>query len=233
MKRMAVLLVVTIAGGWQISAAEAQVQLERKFVEGTSYKNNVDIQSIQSLKINGMDIDTNVTQYMTIVSSIGTRGGDGRLKIEHKMDSLRVQMMIPQLGDIKFDSANPDATTESLLTPILKAAAKASWSTVLDKNNLVVAVTGRDEAFNTLDDNLKKLVQGQYEPEYLKDAAQKEAARIPATPVKPDDTWEQSEVMRIDATQILTFLKSYTYRGPEMYNGKMLDRIDVKCLEVK
>lgn len=233
MKRATILMMSVLSVGWQFSTAQAEVKLERKFAPGSSYKNVVEVQSIQTLKLNNMDIDTNVSQTIVIETTVGDRAGDGQLQIEHKIGSLRAQMTIPNLGEIKFDSTKPDEATDSPLTPIFKATANSTWQTILNKDNEIVEVKGRDDLLNGLDENLKQFVKGQFDKEYLTEAARKEAARIPAKSVEIDDTWEQSEAMRVDSSQVLTFDKTYTYRGTETYNGKELDRIDVKATAIK
>ncbi|MDA0831926.1 MAG: DUF6263 family protein [Planctomycetota bacterium] len=233
MKISTVLTVSMLAIGWQVSTAHAADKLERKFAEGTAYKNSVEVQSIQSLKLNDMDIDTNVSQTLVIETSIGSRGGDGQLPLDHKIVSLRTQMKIPNLGEISFDSAKPNEATDSPLTPIFKATANSTWQTIIGKDNEVVSVKGRDDILNELDDGLKQLVKGQFDSEYLTAASRQEAARIPANPVEVDDAWDLTQTLRVDGSQTLTFEKTYTYKGIESYNGKDLARIDVKATSIK
>lgn len=215
------------------AVAHAQTQLVRKYKDGESYSTSVDVISKQTMNILGMNQETSSQQNMVIKSQVGRRGADGQLRVDHKVDAMQVELKVPVLGEIKFDSAKPDSATESPITPLLKAGAKGSWTEVLDKDNRVVAIEGREKALEGVPDELKERAKAQIDPAYLKEAANRQIDRIPSKPLKPNDSWEQTETMRIDGGQTLTFKKTYTYKGPETVQGVAVDRIDVKATEVK
>lgn len=233
MKPATIFFACLVAIGGQFRTVDAQVTLEQKLPENTTYTSVVETQMIQTLTLNEMDIDTNVSQTMTIENQSGERGADGQLRIDHKVTGLRTQMTIPNLGEISFDSTKPDEATDNVLTPILKATANSAWHTIYDKNNAVVAVKGRDESLEGIDENLKNFVKGQLDSDYLTEAAKIEMSRIPGEPVAVDESWELTHALRVDSSQVLTFDKKYTYRGQEEFNGKMLDRIDVEATGIK
>jgi len=215
------------------SMASAQVTLQRKFVEGAQYSRSIDVRSKQTMSIQGMNLDSSSQQNMVVRSTVGKRDADGVLRVENRVETMQQQIKAPGLGEVSFDSVNPDKTAESVLTPLLKAAAQATWTLVLDRKDQVVAVEGKDKAFEGLDAKLREAVKGTNDPEYLKQAATLEFLRVPVTPLKVGDTWEQSEPMRLDSAQSLTFKKKYTYKGVVEKDGRKLHQIDVEATEVK
>ncbi len=215
------------------SMASAQVTLQRKFVEGSQYARSVDVRSKQTMSIQGMNLESSSQQNMVVRSTIGRRDADGVLRVENRVESMQQQIKAPGLGEVSFDSVNPEKATESVLTPLLKAASQASWTLVLDRENQVVAVEGKDKAFAGLDEKLRDAVKGTNDPEYLKQATALEFSRVPSKPLKVGDTWEQTAPLRLDSAQSLTFKKKYTYKGIVEKEGRQLHQIDVEATDVK
>lgn len=215
------------------AVALAQVKLEHKQVEGATYAGSVDISTKQTMSILGMNQESSSQNNIVVRTKNGKREADGTLRSESKVEALQAQIKAPGLGEISFDSAKPDKAPDSPLTPIFKASAAGSWTTVYGKDGKVTAVEGRDKSYESLDPALRERVKSQYAPEYLKEVANKQLERIPSKPLNVGDSWETVEPMKIDAAQTLTFTRKYTYQGEVEKDGKKVDSIKVVSTAVK
>ena len=104
---------------------------------------------------------------------------------------------------------------------------------VLDRENRVLRVEGREKAFEGLDQAIRDTFKAALDPAHLKQAAQLEMDRIPGKPVKVGDSWEQTETMRLEGGQSLVFQRKYTYKGEVEEGGKKVHKIDVVATEAK
>lgn len=229
---MRMMAAVGLAVGVLASTASAQVTLARKYVEGATTSRSVDTSTKQTLVIAGMNVETSSQQNMVVSATNGKRNAAGELSVDYKVDSLQQSLKAPGLGEVQFDSANPDKATESPLTPLFKAASQATWTMTLDRENRVTSVAGRDKAFESLDEKLRDAVKSSFDPAKLKAAAQVELDRIPVKAVKVGDSWEQDEVQSLEGGQSLTLRKKYTYRGEMDQGGRKLHQIDVVLTKV-
>jgi hypothetical protein len=212
---------------------DAQVTLTKKLAENTAYATANRQKVTQSMTIAGMKQDTSSEQNSVVRNRIGKRDADGSVTVISDIRQLQAQLKIPTIGDITFDSVNPDKATESPLTPLLKAVATMEWKSTFDRNNSVTTIAGQDKSLESLDGALRDGVKRRYEPEYLRTAANDLLNRIPTKPIKVGESWEQTSTIRLDSAQSLTFTRKYTYRGTVNQDGKTLDKIDVLTTAVK
>ncbi|MFM9114635.1 MAG: DUF6263 family protein [Planctomycetota bacterium] len=212
---------------------DAQVTLTKKLPENTAYATANRQKVTQAMTIAGMKQDTSSEQNSVVRNRIGKRDPDGSVTVISDIRQLQAQLKIPTIGDVTFDSVNPDKATESPLTPLLKAVATMEWKSTYDRNHSVTSVNGHDKALESLDGPLRDGVKKRYEPDYLRSIANDALNRIPTKPIKVGDSWEQTSIVRLDSAQSLTFTKKYTYRGTVNQEGKTLDKIEVSTTAVK
>ncbi|MEY4177179.1 MAG: hypothetical protein RLY70_753 [Planctomycetota bacterium] len=215
-----------------VAPASAQVTISRKYVEGEERAQSVDVLTKQSLTINGANIETSSQQNMVVRAKVGRRNAAGELPVEYAVESLQQTIKAPGLGEVSFDSVNPDKASESDITPLLKAAAQAKWVMTLDREDRVLSVLGREKAFEGLDDKQRETLKALLDPELLKKQAQEELDRVPSRPLKAGETWELEETRRLDGGQSLTFTRRYCYVGETEQDGTKLHRIDVTASKV-
>ena len=213
--------------------AQAPVSLIRKLPENSAFATATRQKVMQTMMVAGMKQDTSSEQTAVVRTRIGKRAADGSISVNTDFKQLQMQLKIPTLGDVTFDSVNPDKATDSPLTPLLKAISSMAWTSTYDKNNVVTAVAGHDKALESLDAALRDGVKKRYEPDYLRATANDSLDRIPSKPTKPGESWVQTTTTRLDSAQSLTFTKKYTYRGVVESDGKTVDRIDVVTTAVK
>ncbi len=222
-----------VVSGWGgLAPVSAQVMLARKYVEGDTRAQSIDTLLKQTLVINGANVDTSSQQNMVVRAKVGKRTAEGELPIEYAVESMQQTIKAPGIGEVSFDSVNPDKATDSPITPLIKAASKAKWVMTLDRENKVASVTGRDTSLEGLEERLKEAFKASLDPAYLKKQAQDEIDRIPARALKVGDTWELEETQRLEAGQSLTFVNRYQYQGETEQDGRKLHRIDVTVTKV-
>jgi hypothetical protein len=215
-----------------MAQVEAQVTLVRKYVEGDTSSESIDTSLKQTLVINGANVDTSSQQNMVVRAKVGKRNAMGELPIDYAIETMQQTVKAPGIGEVSFDSVNPDKATDSPITPLLKAAAQAKWVMTLDRENRVLSVTGREKAIEGLDERLRDAFKASVDAEYLKKQAQGGFDRIPTRALKVGDTWELEETQRLEAGQSLTFNHRFQYLGEIELDGRKLHRIDVTATKV-
>lgn len=218
------------------ASAPAQVTLKQKFPDGRKSKSEVSIKTSQTLTLAGNEMVSGSKQAMTVATINGQRAADGTLVVSGKIEALKAEVTLPGGIELAFDSAKPDAappgTAFDVLLDVFKASSKATWESVMNQENRVVAVKGRDAAFADLPESIRDAMKAQVEPEYLKSVANDELAKLPSEPVSPGDSWERTTTVRLDSGQRLTFTSKYTYEGSVQQDGKNLEKISAKTTKV-
>ncbi len=214
--------------------ASAQVKLEHKLQEGSTFTSELTQSFEQKLSIAGMDTETNSQVQTVVKSSVGQRDGVGMLRVEQKPQSLQISMTVMG-SNYFFDSANPDNAGTSALEmfrEVHKALAERTSTTVYDKANRVDSIVSEQDVLNNVPETIRNLAKDQLEPEYLKKAANQELDKLPSEPVNKGDSWQRNETAKFGAGQVMTFETRYTYEGTVEKDGRTLDKISVKVLKV-
>jgi hypothetical protein len=214
--------------------ATAQVKLERKLQEGSTYTTEISNRFEQKLTIAGMDTETSSEAKSVSQSTVGKRDGIGMLRVEDKVQSLQVNMTVMG-ANYFFDSANPDNAGTSafeMLRELHKALSRRTATTVYDKDNRVDSITSDQDVLNNVPEAVRNLAKSQLDPEHLKKAANQELAKLPNEAVSKGDSWQRTETANFGAGQVMTFEMRYTYEGTVEKDGRSLDKISVKVLKV-
>jgi hypothetical protein len=216
------------------TAAAAQVKLERKLIEGSSYTAETTLKVDQKLTLAGMETDTNNLTRTTSKVTLGKRDDAGMLRAVEQVESLQVNMSA--MGtEYTFDSKAPDEKGTSpfeVLRDVHKGLAKRKTTLVYDKTNRVAAIEADQDLLASLPDQVRNLVKDQLDPEALKAAANDELDQIPRNPVKPNDSWEATSKSNFGAGQFMKFVTKYTYEGTIEKEGRKLERITGKVQSV-
>jgi uncharacterized protein DUF6263 len=221
-------------------AAQAQVKLEHKYVEGTKAKTQTTSKSHQILTINGANVETESESIATTSSSVGKRREDGSVPIEQKTDALRLRVTANSMQLIDFDSANPpkekDESQLGFVTELLKAVVGSAYTIVLDKQNQFASVEGTQallDKANDLNETAAKALRSRLEQDKVKQAFEQTHPSFPTILVRKGDTWDRTEEFEAGAGQTLTFERHYEYLGPVEKDGKKLEKIGVKATSIK
>lgn len=218
------------------TSAPAQVTLKHKFPDGRKSTSDAKVKTSQTLTLAGNELVSGSEQNMTITAINGKRAADGTLTVSSRIEALKAEVTLPGGVELSFDSAKPDAdppgTQFDFLLDVFKLTAKSTWESVMNQQNRVVAVKGRDAVFADLPDTIRDAMKAQLEPEYLTTVSNDELAKLPSQAVSPGDSWERTNTVRLDSGQRLTFTNKYTYEGSVQQGGKNLERIASKTTEV-
>ena len=217
------------------STCWAQVKLERKIPDGSSFTTDVRVTMDQTLTIVGMEIETNSETHMVSKSRAGNRANDGTLRVQEKIESLQVNIG-GAAGDYSFDSANADAAGNSPLEVIRgvhKSIAERTTTMVYGKDNLVEDVEFDEGILPSLSTQVQAQVKGQLDPDAIKTVSNQTLKALPDDTVSKGDSWERTELLNLGAGQEMTFEVEYTYNGTVQQGGKELDKISLKVKTVE
>lgn len=219
------------------TSAQAQVTLKHKFPDGRTSTVEAEVKTSQTLNLAGMELKSGSVQTVTVTTTNGQRADDGTLVVKNKIVALKAEVTLPGGTELAYDSAKPDAdppgTQFDFLLDVFKATAKSSWEAVMDQDNRVVAIKGRDAVYADLPETVREAMKAQVDPEYLKTVGNDELAKLPSKPVSPGDSWERTNTVKLDSGQKLTFTNEFTYKGGVEQDGKKLERIVSKTTKVE
>jgi hypothetical protein len=221
-------------------AAQAQVKLEYKFPEGKKLTYKTTTKMHQVLTINGMELPTDVDSTTVSSQTVGKRRDDSSLPVEHKPESIRLELTAAGGVNVTYDSSDPNAKIDdervAFLGDVLKLAGEAVYTVVLDGQNKFKAIEGAEkllEKADKLDEKAKAALHSQLDPDKLKLEFEQSHRILPDVLARPGDSWERTETLNAGGGQTLTFRKKYEYAGTEKKGDKTLDKITSKAIEVK
>ena len=230
---VASLLVVAMAGLLTgAGEARAQVTLELKYAEGTKSSSQTESLVNQTLTLGGRDVLTKSSTFMTMSSSIGTRGADGTLAIVERVESMQTELDLNGTK-LQFDSVNPDKKADipqlEPLLDLLRAAVKLPMTRTLEeKTNKLKSIALPEGEYEKLGEAAKD----RFDPVKLKKATEQALAYLPDGPVKVGDKWERATEVNLGSGQLMSFLTKYEYLGTVEQDGVTLDKIGGKAFEV-
>lgn len=218
---------------------QAQVKLEYKFPEEKKLVYRTTSKLHQSLTFMGMEVERSEDRFLVESFTTGKRRGDSTLPIAKKVESLRVEMALPD-GKLVYDTADPKATVDTpghaFLRNMFKLAGEVAYTIVLDEHNKVKAVEGAEifkEKIEKLDPTSQESVRDVYAAEAFKRSFEEQLQIVPDVLARPGEPWERTQVIETGDGQTLSFRKKYEYVGMEKRADKTLDKLSCKVLEVK
>jgi hypothetical protein len=213
-----------------------KVKLEFKHKEESSATTTTVSKVHQILSIAGQDLETRANNNVTLTTTVGKRGTDGRLPIQLRIDALAVQLSLPMGINLEFDSSSPAAQNDNprlqALLDTYKARVGSTHTIILGRNNEVLAVEGAEKVLENATPAAAEILRADINPEQIKKTAQQGYNILPNEPVGKGDTWTRTTSSRIGGGQILTYEIKYEYLGTEKKNGQELDRIGTTATSV-
>ncbi len=211
--------------------ASAQVTLENKQTEKSTYTVKVGTNIKQTLQIAGQEIPTQTLQKFTIQSTTGKRATDGTLSSLGTFTEWDGQWGFPGGIKMKFNSANPKTKAPlPQLEPILdllRTMIKHPTTAIFNKDGSLKSVKIPEAALNHLEGPLKE----EFSSKRIISQIKQEHARLPNKAVSKGDNWVRKEVMPLGGGQQLNFRIDYTYQGTLEKNDRNLDRITGKVTD--
>lgn len=235
------ILAAAVLGLGLAQTASAQVKLELKWPEKSSYTLETVVKLDQTLEIMGMEIPTQSEETIQTTRSIGEKRSDGSIPVEITTDSLKANLNLPGGNTIAFDSANPDAPVEEdspfgFLVDTFKALTGAKYTIVVGKDGKVTAVEGTEKVLdkaNQISPQAADILKSQLNGEKMKESLNDEFGVFPDILLRPGETWARTHKQDIGGGQTFTYDTTYTYEGTVEKDGKTLDRISKKATSVK
>ena len=214
--------------------AQAQVVLKPKLRPDTKRAYQAESNTKQILTLLGMDIETKVTQFVTMEQVIGPRAADGTLRLTDTNKKLQQEFLLPGGVKVSFDSDNPNkkapvAQLEPILE-LLRVIAKAKVTLVFDKSDKVVKVEGINDVLKDLDPDLRKSLSSQFSNKVILARWKDRIKRIPVKAVRVGEKWEHTTVMNLEAGQKISVKRQYTYAGTTKRGQDTVHRITTKSL---
>ncbi len=232
-----VALVAALIGIWMTSDASAQVKLEYKFPEGSSTTQKTVLKYHQNLSVGGMDNETDLEVESNSSTAIGKRAADGTLPLTQKTNSIKVHITAGG-ATYDLDSADPNAKLDNpaleSANSILKAVTSNEYTVVLNDKNEYKAVEGIDKILEKVKDNpmAADQIKARLSDDVLKREFDKDHGNLPKVLANKGESWEATEPDDIGSGQTLTFRRRYEYLGTKEKDGRTLDEIGIKALDV-
>jgi hypothetical protein len=227
------LWVVGLVGG--AGQAFGQAKLEWKLTPNSTWVNEIEVETRQTLKIAGMNVDSESRSKQTQRSTVGERDGLNRLKVKQKLEQMQVTMKQQGL-QFDFDSRSPDEKGSSqleVLRPLYKSLLALESDLVYDKDNQPVDVEFDQQFLNSLDANVQAQIRSQIDPANQKRGLKQLSERFPPTAVAKGDTWERTEMTDLGGAQTMKVRRSYTHEGLEEHEGRPCVKLTMKVLSVE
>lgn len=228
-RRIALLIVALLAFG--SSVAKAQVQLVPKVEPGAKFTRETSVLVDQTLKVAGMDVDSDADSAYTTTTTVGTKDANGHLPVALTFDAVRGNLVLPGNMTVNFDSSTNLAKASNpaieFILDAFKAMQGATYSTYVTPDNEWIRVEGLDQLLDKAGPMAAEHLKSQFSEATLRKEHEQVLARYPKQPVKPGETWERTEAMNFGSGQVMKVLRQYEYVGTEERDGRTLDKLNV------
>ena len=215
-----------------VPAVAAQVTLEIKQQEKSTFTTRTDIKAAQTLQLMGQEIITKNAQVIFTEHATGDRADDDTLRTTATIKKWTGKWEFPGGIAIEFDSEVPDRKAPiAQLEPILdvvRIMLKTPITQVFNKDGSVKTVEVPEGAAKDLPKEFKNNLSPKKITAQLKD----QQAILPDKAVSKGDTWVRDQNAHLGGGQVMTFRIDYKYEGTIKLNGHELDRITGKVTDV-
>lgn len=210
--------------------AETELIHQPTYEAGETIRMEVEVKTDQSLKINGMNLDTGGDNFIVTTETIEEASGMKTTR-KGKFDTFQMLVKLPGGQELQFDAANPDATTAAgplgQIADFVKAVSAATWTSKTDENGQIQSV----EYEGDLSD-IPETFKGDLSPERTKKQVETHLKRLPGKTVNVGDSWERDETANLGQGQEFQLQRTFTYLGPDEHNGKMMEKVGMKTTSV-
>ena len=224
-----ILIVMAVAF---VPAVAAQITLEIKQQEKTTYTTRTDIKVAQTLQLMGQEIITKNAQVIFTEQATGDRADDDTLRTTAKIKKWTGKWEFPGGIAMEFDSEVPDHKAPiAQLEPVLdtlRVVLKTPITHVFNNDGSVKTVEVPEGAA----EDLPKEFKHELSPKKITAELKELQAILPDKAVSKGDTWVRDQKSNLGGGQVMTFRIDYKYEGMVKLNGRELDRITGKVTDV-
>lgn len=213
------------------AAANAEVDLSWKFVKDKVFYQKLRTITEQKMKVQQTNVDQKQEQEFVFSWKVDEVDAS-KIVLTQKIEAVMMKINISN-NEIKYDSQAKDAA-DNPLASFFKPLIGSSFTITLDPNTMkVIKVGGREEFVKKLTDanpQMKALLSSILSEEQLKQMSEPAFTLVPdkGKKVKPGDTWERATTMKMGPIGSYQANYKYTYDGPEVKDGKTLQKISMK-----
>lgn len=231
-------LALVLGAGMLVSASVfGQLNLERKFNEGDSYRTTHTVNLRQALKLGPQESKTQARNEMKSRTQVGKRQPDGSIKIREELTGFSTTLALPGGNVFSFDSGKPEkqydpGSFQAVLKEAFEALAKSQYTAVIGPSNKVLRVEVDEKVWADLSTQARQMVKDQLAPDQLKRGLQQDINKLPGKPVRVGDAWERTEVLNLGSGQSMEFKMQYTYKGTAELEGRPVHQIGSEVLAV-
>jgi hypothetical protein len=228
--------ILALVAGWLIPSrltADEPVMLQYKLETGSSqlYQTSSNMQQKQTVA--GQEISTSFTMREVTERSLRERTDDGELEIASKNHRLYFEANIPQGGEFTYDSTKAERNTETelaeQLNKVFDRLSGATFSFTMTARGELKSVEGFQKLLaEILKENpgsAQFVGGGTDEAQRL--ALLERLLYLPADPVKPGDTWEQTTSAELPNLGTMKSRRTFKYEGPDKVGERTTARISI------
>jgi hypothetical protein len=200
------------AVGLWAGMVSAQVPLEWKFKEGSTFYLELTSTSKQVLKTVGRELKQDLEQTTVFSVRVDKIDEQKNVVLEQKLEWLSVKTTATSLPDDRYN----------------QQLAGVAFKVTLNPKGEVIKLEGYDKMLDHVakdDENARKAVKALLSEESLMKAAEEVFAFLPEKPVKTGDTWTREAKRSLGPLGTLQLTRKYSYDGPETVDGRSLERI--------
>ncbi|MHC4875345.1 MAG: DUF6263 family protein [Planctomycetota bacterium] len=214
------------------TVSSAQVSLKPLVNENAKVRTTIEVETDQTLTLNGMPLETKVSQFLITNDTIGERQADGKYTSNGSFETMQVEMHLPGGIELNFDSGNPKTEAAipqlSAILVLFDAISSSKYETTFTAPGKIDAVKITGEKYEALDDALK----AEFSPDRMKMEASQQLERLPANPINVGDKWTRTETSQLGSGQTFEIERTFEYLGTVNEGGRELDRVGISASSV-
>jgi hypothetical protein len=227
-------LFLTLAIGL-IHRAQAQdpILLKYKLEKGTQSFTRHNATNKTTQKINGTNIESEITQVSIHVQASDDVDAEGTAKLKTKTERLKGTTKITGLGDYEFDSQKPDRDKSSVLgaalTPLYERIVGSDLQAEVTPHGTVKSLTGYAQLVGDLikDNPLTAQFAGGGTDNAAKLGAQAQWIVFPETAVKPGEKWDNPYEMEMAGLGVVKGKETVTFVAVEQRDTHSIAKLSI------
>jgi len=176
----------------------------------------------------GVDSTTSTATTTVMSWDVQKVHDDGSARVQQKICQVKMKMTLPGVGDVSYDSANPDVQPNPLLVgtiAMMKALLDTPWDFTMNQQGKITEVGGTEKLDAAALAVTKKA--GMAALPSFSQTSEQASAIFPEAPVKPGQTWDISNTLNSPIGRMTTRMK-YTFVGNVVTDGRTLKKISFK-----
>jgi hypothetical protein len=215
------------------SQAQDPILLRYKLQKGTTLLNRHQVENKTTQMLNGMTIDSDITQVTIDLRAIDELDAEGTAKIKTKTERLKTAIKIGPLGNYDFDSQKPErdksSTLGTALTPLYERIVGSELQAELTSRGVVKNFTGYSQLVGDLVKNnpLAQQFGAGGSDSAAKLSFQGQWVVLPEAPVKTGEKWDNPFEMEMPGLGTVKGKETVTLLAVETREGHSIAKLSI------